>query len=145
MNLGKKILTLSAIALLVSGIVTKAIYAEERTEQPLTDGNHQVVAPMWSNISIISPDISSNGGILYPEVYVEAKSFSGLISGKMYLERYDTGRWLGVTSWNINGTGSVFLSKSYIGFSGVAYRTRVSVNVDGEIAEAVSGSCQTSN
>lgn len=48
----------------------------------------------------------------------------------MYLERYDTGRWVGVTSWNINGTGSVFLSTSYTGISGVAYRTRVSVNVD---------------
>lgn len=145
MNLGKKILTLSAIALLVIGIVTKAIYAEERTEQLLADGIHQVIAPMWSSISIISPDISSNDRILYPEVYVEAKSFSGLISGKMYLERYDTGRWLSVTSWNFNGTGNVFLSKSYTGISGVVYRTRVSVNVDGEMAEAVSGSCQTSN
>jgi hypothetical protein len=145
MNLRKKILTVSAIALLSSGIVTEAIYAEERTEQSLVNGGHQVIAPMWSNISFISPDISSNGKILYPEVYIEAKSFSGSISGKMYLERYDTGRWLGVTSWSINGTGSVFLSKSYTGVSGVAYRTRVSVNVDGETAEAVSGSCQTTN
>jgi len=43
-----------------------------------------------------------------------------------------------VDSWGISGTGYVLLSKSYVGASGVKYRTRVSVAIDGEVAEAVS-------
>ncbi|HZK27301.1 MAG TPA: hypothetical protein VFD00_07180 [Thermoclostridium sp.] len=60
----------------------------------------------------------------------------------MYLERYSSGGWISVTSWSINGTGSAFLSKSYKGISGFSYRTRVIVVVDGERAEATSGSCK---
>jgi hypothetical protein len=68
MNLREKILTVSAVVLLSSGIVTEAIYAQEWREQSLINGGHQVIAPMWSNISFISSDISSNGKIFYLEV-----------------------------------------------------------------------------
>ena len=60
----------------------------------------------------------------------------------MYLEKYSFGRWKSVTSWSFSGTSSVFLSKNYRGTSGVKYRTRVVVTVDGETAVATSGSCE---
>lgn len=85
-------------------------------------------------------DISVKGTTLYPEVYINAKSSSGLISGTMYLEKYTSGKWTSVTSWNFNGTGNVFLSKSYRGSLDTEYRIRVIVTVSGEKAEATSRS-----
>ncbi|WP_313758353.1 cell agglutination protein Mam3 [Tissierella sp.] len=134
--------TTLAIALLVGGGATNATYAMELREQTLENTDYQVITPMWDNISGISPSISAEGTTLYPEVYIKAKSSSGSISGTMYLERYDLGRWISVTSWSFKGTSYVFLSKSYTGMSGVKYRTRVVVSVDGEKAEATSGSCE---
>lgn len=131
-----------AIALLVGGGGLNTTYAANLQEQTFTNENHQLITPLWISISIVSPDISVNGKILYPEVYIEAKSSSGSISGKMYLERYDMGRWIGVNSWNFQGTSKVFLSKSYTGISGVKYRTKVSVTVNGESTTAISRSCE---
>ena len=142
MKIKKIVLAVLAIALLVGGGALNTTYAATLQEQTLIKVNNQMITPLWNNISIVSPDISVSGKILYPEVYVEAKSSSGSISGKMYLERYDMGRWVGVTSWNFQGTNKVFLSKSSTGMSGVKYRTKVSVTVDGESATATSGSCE---
>ena len=142
MKIKKIVLAVLAIALLVGGGALNTTYAATLQEQTLIKVNNQVITPLWTNISIVSPDISVSGKILYPEVYVEAKSSSGSISGKMYLERYDMGRWVGVTSWNFQGTNKVFLSKSSTGMSGVKYRTKVSVTVDGESTTAISRSCE---
>ena len=131
-----------ATALLVGGGLPNATYAMEKQEQMLENTDYQIITPMWDNISGISPSISAEGTMLYPEVYIKAKSLFGSISGTMYLEKYSFGRWASVTSWSLKGTGSVFLSKCYRGTSGVKYRTRVVVTVDGETAVATSGSCE---
>lgn len=135
--------TTLAIALLVGGgMPNNAIYAMEKQERTLENMDYQIITPMWDNISGISPSISAEGTTLYPEVYIKAKSSSSSISGTMYLEKYSSGRWTSVTSWSLKGTGNVFLSKSYRGTSGVKYRTRVVVTVDGENAVATSGNCE---
>lgn len=131
-----------AIALLAGGGSANATYATEPQQQLLERIDYQEITPLWNSIADISPSISVEGTTLYPEVYIKAKSSSGSISGTMYLERYDLGRWISVTSWNFKGTSYVFLSKSYTGMSGVKYRTRAIVTVDGEKAEAISGSCE---
>jgi len=84
-------------------------------------------------------DISASGTTLYPEVYINAKSSSSSISGIMYLEKYTSGKWTSVTSWNFSGTGNVFISKSYRGTSVIEYRTKVVVDVNGEKVTATSG------
>ena len=114
----------------------------ESQEQVLARVDYQEITPFWNSIADISPSISAEGTTLYPEVYIKAKSSSGSISGTMYLERYDLGRWISVTSWNFKGAGNVFVSKTYRGTSGVKYRARVVVDVDGENAVATSGSCE---
>ena len=93
-------------------------------------------------ISSISPYISASGNTLYPEVYVKAKSTSASISGTMYLQKYSSGSWLNVTSWSLKGTGSLSSSKSYSGTLNTKYRTKVLVTVNGESAEAISGTCE---
>ena len=135
-------LTALAVVLLAGGGIPKFTYAMELQKQAKTNIDYKVINPLWDNISGISPSISAEGTTLYPEVYIKAKNSSSSISGTMYLEKYSSGRWISVTSWSLKGTGNVFLSKNYRGASGVKYRTRVVVTVDGEKAEAISGTCE---
>lgn len=135
-------ITALAIALLAGGGIPKSTYAMELQRQTKINIDYKGITPLWDSISGISPSISVEGTTVYPEVYIKAKSSSSSIGGTMYLEKYSSGRWTSVTSWSLKGTGNVFLSKSYRGTSGVKYRTRVIVNVDGEAAEATSGSCR---
>lgn len=122
--------------------MSNEVNAMKLQEQLAVNVEYQVVIPLWESISTIIPDISVVGNTLYPEVSIKAKSPSGSISGTMHLEKYSAGRWTSVASWSIKGTGSVSLSKSYIGISGINYRTRVVVTVDGETVTATSGSCE---
>lgn len=142
MGLKKLAVTVAAIAIVAGGSGTNTIYAMRSQEKPITDASYQIITPLWINVSDVLPDISAVGNTLYPEVYIKAKSSSGSISGTMYLEKYSSGRWTSVASWNLKGTGNVSLSKSYVGTSGVNYRTRVVVTVDGETVTATSGSCE---
>ncbi|NYB76151.1 MULTISPECIES: hypothetical protein [Sedimentibacter] len=139
----KKIGAIALVSALIFGSVgVNDVYAIEQQEHLLVNTNQQIITPFWSQIDIISPYISSSGYVLYPEVYIEAKSTSASISGTMYLQKYSSGSWVNVTSWSLNGTGNVFLSKSYSGTSNTMYRTKVVVTVNGETAEAVSGACE---
>ncbi len=133
--------TVIAIALLVGGGAINTTYAMESEDQ-LIKADYQSITPLWISIADITPYISAEGRTLYPEVYIKAKSSSGSISGTMYLEKYSFGRWTSVTSWSFSGTSSVFLSKGYRGTSGIKYRTKVVVTIDGEKAVATSGSCE---
>ena len=107
--------TALAIALLAGGGIPKSTYAMELKRQTKTNIDYKGVTPLWDSISGISPSISVEGTTIYPEVYIKAKSSSGSIRGTMYLEKYSSGRWTSVTSWNLQGTGNAFLSKSYKG------------------------------
>lgn len=118
-----------------------AVYAKELQNQTSVEASYRI-SPLWNSISDISPSISSSGTTLYPEVYIEAVKSTGSISGTMYLEKYSGGKWITVTSWSLKGTSNVSASKSYQGNSGTKYRTRIAVTVDGEKAEATSGSCE---
>ena len=133
----KKIKAVTFFVLVVCYIFINSAYAMELQE---TEADYQILR--WDSISDITISISADGRTLYPEVYVEAKSTNGLITGTMYLEKYSSGEWVSITSWDFEGTSSVFLSESYTGTSGSKYRTRVKVNVDGETAGATSVSCE---
>ncbi|MBU5330860.1 hypothetical protein KQI61_01495 [Anaerocolumna aminovalerica] len=142
MKLKKLGVAAMALTLVVGWTTPNVVYAKELQKQISVDGKYYMVSPLWDSISDISPRISASGTTLYPEVYIEAKKSNGLISGTMYLEKYSGGSWKTVTSWNLKGTSNVSASKSYQGTSGTKYRTKVVVTVDGERAEATSGSCE---
>lgn len=137
----KKIGAIMLVSTLVLGSIgVNDVYGME--QQKHLSANNQIVTPFWAEIITISPYISSDGNTLYPEVYVEAKSSSVSINGTMYLQKYSSGRWINVTSWTLKGTGSLSSSKNYSGTVNTKYRTRVVVTVNGETAEAVSGTCE---
>lgn len=139
MKLKKMGVMAMAFSLIVGGSIHNKAYAIEQKEQMLVSNNYSIISPYWTNISDITVNISSDKTTLYPEMYTKAKSSTGTISGTMYLEKYASGSWTSVTSWNISGTGSVLLSKAYQGTSGTKYRVRVVVTVNGETVEVTSG------
>lgn len=136
----KKVAVKIAAFLMIAGsmaITTPA--AQPRNVQTLGLGD-AIVTPFWINITEISPRIDAEGTTLYPEASITAETPSLKITGTMYLEKYASGKWQSVKSWSISGTGSVFISKSNAGVSGTTYRTRVSVTVGSETAQATSNS-----
>ncbi len=138
----KRIAALLLIFALIFGSVgINDTYGMEQQKYLSGNTNNQIITPFWVEIITILPDISASGNTVYPEVYVKAKATSSSIVGTMYLEKYSSGSWVNVTSWSLKGTGSLSASKSYNGTSNTKYRTRVVVTVNGETAEAVSGTC----
>ncbi|WP_326906534.1 hypothetical protein [Sedimentibacter sp. MB31-C6] len=139
----KKIGAIALVSALVLGSAgVNNVYGMEQQKYISKNTNNQIITPFWVEIITILPDISASGNTLYPEVYVKAKSTSSSITGIMYLEKYSSGSWVNVTSWSLKGTGSLSAFKSYSGISNNIYRTRVVITVNGETAEAVSGTCE---
>lgn len=127
---------------IMMGSVTNSAYGmEEKVKTPLSYDN--LITPLWTNINRISPYLSVDGTMVYPEVYVEAKTTKGVISGRMYLEKDISGTWTRVASWQLSGTSVAFLSKNYYGVANSRYRVKVAVTVDGEYFEATSKVCCT--
>jgi len=91
-----------------------------------------VITPLWVNTDVARATISVSNLVLKPSAYIKAKSTSTGISGTLYLERKSGSNWITVKSWSISGTGTLTVSKSYTGTSGVTYRARVAVSVGGE-------------
>ena len=141
MSLKRIGVTVMTIVFMVGSGITNIGHASELEAYTWASVEGQIITPYWTNINEVSPYISATGTTLYPEVYIGAKSSSSSITGTMYLEKYSSGRWTNVTSWNIKGSGSVTLSKTYTGTSGVTYRTRVVVTVNGETVNIASEGC----
>lgn len=58
--------------------------------------------------------------------------------GTLYLEKKSGNSWSPVTSWPIDGTGTISLTKTYTGTTGVTYRTRVVVTTGADEIDATS-------
>ncbi len=140
MKMKKTATKIAAFLMIAGSMATTALALEPRGEQ-LSNTSNAAIVLRWVNINEITPSIDADGTTLYPEVYIKAESTSAKIKGTMYLEKYASGKWTRVTSWRISGTGKASLSKSYSGVSGTKYRTRVSVTIGSETAQATSDSC----
>ena len=101
----RKIRTLVVISALIAGnVVGNKAYSMASKKDVIKDVNYHMIRPFWNKIHEVSPTLSVDGTTLYPSVYIEANSYSGKISGTMYLEKYSSGNWVSVTSWNLSGT-----------------------------------------
>ncbi len=139
MKIKKAAVKIMALLMIVGSMAITTSAMEPQSVQALGTGNI-IITPFWTEIFEITPMIDAAGTTLYPEVSVTAEVPSAKITGTMYLEKYASGKWSSVKSWSFSGTGSVFVSKSYSGVSGTTYRTRVSVTVGSETAQATSNS-----
>lgn len=71
-------------------------------------------------------------------VYISPISSTTTTTGKLYLEKKSGNGWTKVTSWTIDATGKVDVTKTYIGTIGVTYRTRVVVTTGADKIDVAS-------
>jgi len=114
-------------------------------QQPVPNsvGSGGIITPFWTNTALARANISVSGSTVKPSAYIKAKSSSTNIEGTLYLEEKSGGSWEEISSWEISGTGTLTVAKSYMGSAGTTYRARAEVSVGGEYVECVSASCET--
>lgn len=110
---------------------------------PNSVGSGGIITPFWTNTALARANISVSGSTVKPSAYIKAKNSSTDIEGILYLEEKSGGGWEEVDSWEISGTGTLTVAKSYRGSAGTTYRARAEASVGGEYVECVSASCET--
>ena len=124
----KEIVTLVLTATLLMTVHTvSASVAENATESVSKTSSVQTITPRWKNTNVVVPSISISGKQISVSVYISPKKSTTSSVGTLYLEKKVGNGWTPVTSWSIDGTGTVSLTKTYTGTTGVTYRTRVVV------------------
>ena len=96
------------VFIMVVGIRKSAYGMEMKVETPMSNG-YELITPLWVSTHEVSPNILAKGTTIYSEAYVRAKRTSGVISGRMYIEKFTSRTWIRVASWQLSGTGNTFL------------------------------------
>ena len=101
-------------------------------------GSIQTITPRWESTNVVVPSISISGKQISVSVYISPKKSTTSSVGTLYLEKKVGNGWTPVTSWSIDGTGSVSITKTYTGTMGITYRTRVVVTTGVDKIDATS-------
>ena len=135
----KEMLALALSGALVMSAFSGAASAADLPSNglPQADGK-PVVEIRWESTNVVSPSISISGKTVSASVYISPKKPSTAVTGTLYLEKKSGSSWTSVASWAINTTGTVNMTKTYRGTSGVTYRTRVVVTVGADSIDVVS-------
>ena len=124
----KEIVTLAlTTALLMTAHAVPASAASNAPESMSQTGSIQTITPRWESTNVVVPSISISGKQISVSVYISPKKSTTSSVGTLYLEKKVGNGWTPVTSWSIDGTGSVSITKTYTGTMGITYRTRVVV------------------
>ena len=110
---------------------------------PVIMSNQSLIQPYWKEASVVQVYLTANGNSLGSSLMVSAYSDSKKISGTMYLQKLNNGKWTNVTSWKISGTGDVTMERSCKGTSGVTYRVNTVVKVGTETITEYSNEVDT--
>lgn len=94
--------------------------------------------PRWESTNTVVPLISISGKKISVSVVIEPKKSTISSVGTLYLEKKAGSSWSPATSWPIDETGSVSITKTYTGTTGVTYRTRVVVTTGSDKIDATS-------
>lgn len=131
------ILTLTA-ALLMTTHAVPASAAENTPDGVPQTTSTRIITPQWESTNIVVPLISISGKKISVSVIIEPKKSTISSVGTLYLEKKAGNGWTSVTSWPIDETGSVSITKTYNGTTGVTYRTRVVVTTGADKIYATS-------
>jgi hypothetical protein len=123
----KELVTLTLISALLMTANTIPASAAESAPSSFQSTPTQIIAPIWESTRVVVPSISISGKQISVSVYISPIDSTTTTTGKLYLEKKNGNRWTSVTSWSINVTGKVNVTKTYNGTTGVTYRTRVVV------------------
>ena len=122
----KNVILALAVALLLTTYAVPVLAAEN----PAVAGtavSAQNIVPLWKNTKTVVPSISISGKRISVSVYISPISSTTTTTGTLYLEKKSGNGWTKVTSWTIDATGKVDVTKAYNGTTGVTYRARVVV------------------
>ena len=135
----KEIVTLAlTTALLMTAHAVPASAASNAPESMSQTGSIQTITPRWESNNVVVPSISISGKQISVSVYISPKKSTTSSVGTLYLEKKVGNGWTPVTSWSIDGTGSVSITKTYTGTMGITYRTRVVVTTGVDKIDATS-------
>ena len=135
----KEIVTLAlTTALLMTAHAVPASAASNAPESMSQTGSIQTITPRWESTNVVVPSISISGKQISVSVYISPKKSTTSSVGTLYLEKKVGNGWTPVTSWSIDGTGSVSITKTYTGTMGITYRTRVVVTTGVDKIDATS-------
>lgn len=98
----------------------------------------QAITLRWESTNMVVPAISISGKQISVSAVIAPKKQTTKSKGTLYLEKKSGNSWSPVTSWPIDGTGTVSLTKTYTGTTGVTYRTRVVVTTGADEIDATS-------
>ena len=98
----------------------------------------QAITLRWESTNMVVPAISISGKQISVSVVIAPKKQTTTSKGTLYLEKKSGSSWSPVTSWPIDATGTVSLTKTYTGTAGVTYRTRVVVTTGSDKIDATS-------
>lgn len=123
----RKIVMLAlTVALLLSTYALPVLAAENPAVVGIA-ASAQTIVPLWESTKTVVPSISISGKQISVSVYISPISSTTTTTGELYLEKKIGNAWTPVTSWPIDVTGKVDVTKTYNGTTGVTYRTRVVV------------------
>lgn len=107
----KEIVTLAlTTALLMTAHAVPASAASNAPESMSQTGSIQTITPRWESTNVVVPSISISGKQISVSVYISPKKSTTSSVGTLYLEKKVGNGWTPVTSWSIDGTGSVSIS-----------------------------------
>ena len=122
----------------VTAHAVPASAASNAPESMSQTGSIQTITPRWESTNVVVPSISISGKQISVSVYISPKKSTTSSVGTLYLEKKVGNGWTPVTSWSIDGTGSVSITKTYTGTMGITYRTRVVVTTGVDKIDATS-------
>lgn len=120
----KKIITALVMALCLSSV--SSVFAEKNAYR----ANMYECKPMWVNSTAVYTYVEGDRSGLDAYAVITAKKDKN-VKGTLYLQKYKSGSWSTVKSWEFSDSGYTEVRKSYTVGSG-KYRTKVSVKVGGE-------------
>lgn len=136
----KEIITTTLVAALLMTAQSVPVAAAESAAPDTTSPtmSAQAITLRWESTNMVVPAISISGKQISVSVVIAPKKQTTKSNGTLYLEKKSGNSWSPVTSWPIDGTGTVSFTKTYTGTTGVTYRTRVVVTTGADEIDATS-------
>lgn len=135
----KKVIPTTLLAMMVVTVQALPVYATSfvasESGQVLES---PIIAPRWTSTTLVVPSISNSGKRISASILISPKQSTVKSSGTLYLEEYVGGRWQTAKSWSIDKSGTVDITKTYIGKSSVKYRVKVAVTTGSDKITATS-------
>lgn len=124
----KKIIALALATTLFIAAHTFPVSAAESAPDILPQAaSAEGIVPLLESAYYANPSISISGKQISASVVIKPKKSTTSSVGTLYLEKKVGTGWTSVASWPIDATGTVNITKTYTGTTGVTYRTRVVV------------------